>query len=240
MSEYYGTIDSEMYEAFKSQVMASWDTFAISHDVYYEVKDLMKTLNAKYRNADSTILLYLNLASEFQNDHEKYDEYLSIAEENAIHYIEYLNWDDSTKDKIASSRIPQESIDQLKEIIKNYYDLRGLNLYVGRGTDREILQDYVKRTISGEDIPDEEIQNYEKEYRRIVAYFKVSYDTVKDMNPSKVDGYHKIPVEEYFAELKAFKDDPLKQSMVVMDFSIQTAISVCMQNFNNACRLLTE
>lgn len=60
------------------------------------------------------------------------------------------------------------------------------------------------------------------------------------MNPGKVDGYHELPIEEYFAELKAFKDDPLKQSMVVMDFCIQTAISVCMKNFNSACRALTE
>lgn len=240
MSEYCSAIDPEMYKAFESQVMASWDTFAISHDVYYEVKDLMETLNAKYCNADNTILLYLNLAAEIQNNHEKYDEYLRIAEENAIHYIEYLNWDSSTKDKITSSRIPQESIDQMKKIIKEYYDLRGLSLYVGRGKDREILQNYVKRTMSGENIPDEEIQNYEKAYRRIVAYFKVSYEAVKDMNPIKVDGYRELPIEEYFAELKAFKDDPLKQSMVVMDFCIQTAISVCMKNFNSACRALTE
>lgn len=240
MSKYCGATDSDMREAFDKQVDAIRDAYAITLDIFYEVKDLMETLNAKFRNADNTILLYLNLAAEFQNDREKCAEYLRIAQDNAIHYIEYLSYDDDMKDKITSSRIPQESIDQMKKIIKEYYDLRGLSLYVGRGEDRKILQNYVKRTMSGENIPEEEIPNYEREYRRIVAYFKVSYEAVKDMDPSKVDGYYKIPVEEYFAELKAFKDDPLKQSMIVMDFSIQTAISACMKNFNSACRALTE
>lgn len=240
MSEYCSAIDPDMREVFNKQVDAIWDAYAITIDIFYEAKDLMETLNAKYRNADNTILLYLNLAAEFQNDREKCAEYLRIAQDNAIHYIEYLSYDDKMKDKITSSRIPQESIDQMKQIIDKYYDLRGLNLHVGRGKTHEILQNYVKRTMSGENIPEEEIPNYEREYRRIVAYFKVSYEAVKDMDPSKVDGYYKIPVEEYFAELKAFKDDPLKQSMVVMDFSIQTAISVCVKNFNSACRALTE
>ena len=238
--EYYSTLDPETREAFNMQVDAIWDSFAISHDVYYTVKDLMEDLKAKYCNADSMILLYLNLAAEFQNDREKCMEYLEIAKENAIHYIEYLNWDDNTKDKITSSRIPQESIDQMMKIIKEYYDIRGLNLLYDSGSMRKILQEFVRRTISGEDISIDEIHNYPRDERRVVAYFKASYDIVKYMYPSKVEGYYKIPVEEFFAELKAFKDDPIKQSMVVMDFCIQTVISVCMQNFNDACRALTE
>lgn len=205
----------------------------------------MEDLKPEYCNAANTILLHLNLAAEFQNDREKCSEYLRIAQENAIHYIEYLNYD-NMKDKIVSSRIPHESIDQLKQIIINYYDIRGLNRYVAlnRGADsdsmRKTLRNFVKRIMSGEDIPNDEIQNYQRDQRRVVAYFRVSYEFVKGMNPSKVEGYYKIPVEEYFAELKAFKDDPIKQSVVVMDFCIQTAISVCMQNFNDACHALTE
>ena len=245
-NEYYSTLDHKTREDFDRQIDATWDAFAITLDIHYEVKELMKDLKPKYRNATNTILLYLNLAAEFQNDRDKCSEYLRIAQENAIHYIEYLNYDDNMRDNIVSSRIPQESIDQLKQIISQYYNIRGLNRYIAlnRGADsdsmRKTLRNFVKRTMSGEDIPNDEIRNYQRDQRRVIIYFRASYDIVKDMNPSKVDGYYKIPVEEFFAELKAFKDDPIKQSVVVMDFCIQTAISVCMQNFNDACRALTE
>lgn len=240
------TLDPKTREAFNRQVDVVWDAFAITLDIHDKTKELMKDLKPKYCNAANTILLYLNLAAKFQNDREKCSEYLRIAQENAIHYIEYLNFDGTMKYKIVSSRIPQESIDQLKKIITKYYDIRGLNRYVGLDRSingdsiRKTLRNFVKRTMTGEDIPDDEIHNYPRVQRRVVAYFRVGYNIVKDMNPSKVEGYYKIPVEEFFAELKAFKDDPLKQSIVVMDFCIQTAISVCMQNFNDACRALTE
>lgn len=242
----YSTLDPKTREAFNRQVDAIWDAFATTLDIHYKAKEIMEDLKPKYCNAANTVLLYLNLAAEFQNDREKCSEYLRIAQENSIHYIEYLNCDGNMRDRIVSSRIPQESIDQLKQIITNYCDIRGLNRLVrlNRGVDsdsmRKTLRNFVKRTMSGEDIPNDEIQNYQRDRRRVVAYFRVSYEAVKGMNPSKVEGYHKIPVEEFFAELKAFKDDPLKQSIVVMDFCIQTAISVCMQNFNDACRALTE
>lgn len=71
MSEYCSAIDPEMREVFNKQVDAIWDAYAITLDIFYEAKDLMETLNAKFRNADNTILLYLNLAAEFQNNREK-------------------------------------------------------------------------------------------------------------------------------------------------------------------------
>ena len=242
----HSTLDPKTREAFNRQVDAVWDAFAVTLDINDKAKELVEDLKPKYCDAANTILLYLNLAAEFQNDREKCSEYLRIAQENAIHHIEYLNYDVNMKDTIVSSRIPQESIDQLKRVITNYYDIRGLNRLVrrnlgcNRDSMRKTLQNFVKRTMSGEDIPNDEIHNYPRDQRRVIAYFRVSYAAVKDMNPSKVEGYYKIPVEEFFAELKAFKDDPIKQSVVVMDFCIQTAISVCVQNFNDACRALTE
>ena len=245
-NDYSSTLDPETRIAFNRHVDAVWDAFAIALDLNYKAEEIMQDLKPKYCNASNTVLLYLNLAAEFQNDREKCSEYLRIAQENAIQYVEYLNYDNNMRDTIVSSRIPQESIDQLKHIITNDYDIRGLNRLVRRnlGCNRDsmckTLRNFVKRTMSGEDIPNDEIQNYPRDQRRVVAYFRVSYKAVKGMNPSKVEGYYKIPVEEYFAELKAFKDDPIKQSVVVMDFCIQTAISECMQNFNDACRVLTE